>query len=137
MRNILIVLLACIFLSGCATPGELFKGFLGNSTKILEDTRKDAMIKVFDYDYETCYAKIEKRLKDMPKTSIYVKDKEMIAVYYTDPNTTPVGIFFKEIDPTHTQVEISSPGLAAKEWVASNIFSEIVRKATSDAKIFK
>ena len=137
MKKILITLSICAFLNGCATPVDIWKGFLGVSTRELEAERKDAAIKVFDYDYDTCYKKTEKILNDMPKVSVYAKDKQMIAFYYIDPNTTPVGVFFKEIDPTHTQVEISSPDPDAKEWVAKHIFSETFLKPTPDAKIHK
>ena len=83
-------------------------------------------MKVFEYDYKTCYEKTEALLKKMPFVNIYAKDKGMIAIYYINPDTTPVGIFFKEVDATHTQVEISSESTVAKEWIAKNIFSETV-----------
>ncbi|MDP3804057.1 MAG: hypothetical protein Q8Q87_00735 [Candidatus Omnitrophota bacterium] len=123
MKKIVLILSVSIFLSGCATPGDIWKGFLGISTGELETGRKDAALKVFDYDYDTCYKKIEKIINAMPKVSVYAKDKHMVAFYYIDMNTTPVGVFFKEIDPTRTQVEISSPSSNAKESVAKNIFS--------------
>ena len=137
MKKILLTLSICILLSGCATPVELLKGFLGISTKELEEGRPDALVKVFDYNYDTCYKKVSSIIKAMPKVSIYAQDKGVIAFYYIDPNTTPVGVFFKEIDPAHTQVEISSRDSNAKEWVAKNVFSETVLKATPDAKINK
>jgi len=137
MKKILMTLSVCILLSGCAAPGELLKEFLGVSTKELEEGRSDAAVKVFDYNYDTCYKKTEAVIKAMPKVSVYAQDKGGIAFYYIDPNTTPVGVFFKEIDPAHTQVEISSPDAFAKEWVAKNVFSETVLKATADAKIKK
>lgn len=139
MKKMVVILslcAACLFLNGCATTPDIFKKFAGVSTKELEDLRKDAKVKVFDYDYNTCYEKVEKIIKAMPKTSIYAKDKGMIALYYIDPNTTPVGVFFKEIDAAHTQVEISSPGPDAKEWVAKNVFSETVLPATVVVKTF-
>lgn len=137
MKKILITLLACVLLSGCATSTELLKELVGVSTKELDEGRKDALVKVFAYDYDTCYKKTEAIVKAMPKVSVYAQDEEMIAFYYIDPNTTPVGVFFKKIDPSHTQVEISSQNPDAKEWVAKNVFSEKVLKATSDANIYK
>ena len=137
MKKILIALSVCILLSGCATPGDIWKEFLGISTKELEEGRSDAAVKVFDYNYDTCYKKVDSIIKAMPKVSIYAQDKGGIAFYYIDPNTTPVGVFFKSIDPAHTVVEISSQDSNAKEWVAKNVFSETVLKATPDAKIRK
>jgi len=36
--------------------------------------------------------------------------------------TTPVGIFFTEVDPLNTQVELSSPSTEAKEIESKKIF---------------
>lgn len=137
MKKLLIILSACIFLSGCVTLPEPIKGFLGISTKELAEARKDAAVKVFNYDYGTCYKKTEAIIKAMPKVSVYAQDEGGIAFYYIDPNTTPVGVFFKKIDPTHTEVQISSQDSNAKVWVAKNIFSETVLQATTNAKIYK
>jgi len=127
MRNLIAVLAACLLLSGCATLGNVWTEFLGVSTQGIEAARPDAMTKVFEYDYKTCYAKAEALLKRMPRTSIYAKNAGMIAVYVINPNTTPVGLFFTEIDATHTKVEVSSPSTPVKEWVAKNIFTEKVQ----------
>ncbi len=124
MGRFIVILSACILLTGCVPPREMLKGALGISTSELEAARKDAAVKVLDYDYATCYAKVEDILKKTPRVSTYAKTKEMIAVFYINPNTTPVGVFFTEVDPTHTKVEVSSPGQAAKEWISKNIFSE-------------
>jgi hypothetical protein len=136
MQEVLIILLIGIFIGGCATPLEIVKMSLGNSTKQLDRGRKDALVKVVNSDYETCFAKTQEILEAMPKASIYAKDKHMIALYYIDPNTTPVGVFFKEIDPSHTRLEVSSPGSDAKEWIAKNVFSDTVLPATPKAKSF-
>ncbi|MCX5678377.1 MAG: hypothetical protein NTY76_04640 [Candidatus Omnitrophica bacterium] len=135
MKKIIVLLAACALLSGCATPGDVWKEFVGASTKGIEQARADAMTKVFDYDYKTCYEKVEAFVKTMPNVSIYSKDKGMIAIYVINPNTTPAGIFFKEIDSTHTQVDVSSESTPTKEWVANSIFSEtVLKQEKSDIK---
>ena len=126
MKKALIILAACIVLGGCATAPEAVKCFLGISTKELEVDRKDAAVKVFDYDYNTCYAKAKGIIEKMPQVSIYAENRSMIAVYYTNPNVNPVGLFFTSVDAAHTKVEVSSASPGAKEWVAKNIFSEKV-----------
>ena len=136
MRRIVAALLVCVFLNGCATSTkEMLRCIIGNSTKELEDSRKDAVTKVFDYSYEICFAKVEKILKDMPNLSIYSKDTHMIALFYTRSSTTEVGVFFTEIDPTHTKVEISSASPSTKEWIAKNLFSETVLKEKEKASL--
>ena len=124
MRKFAVILVVCLLISGCATRGNVWKQFLGTSTQELEDLRSEAAVKVFEYDYKTCYENTEKLLKDMQSVEVYAKTKDMIAIYYINPDTTPVGIFFKEVDATHTQVEITSESTVAKNWIARNIFSE-------------
>jgi hypothetical protein len=120
------VVFVVFFLTGCASLKEGMKGFSGVSTKVLEDGRKDALVKVFDYDYAQCNTKVLAVLDDL-KAYIYAKDAfdHMIAVYVSEKDTTPVGIFLKTIDANKTQVEISSPSTYAKEWMAFKIFSAL------------
>jgi len=106
----------------------MWDDFLGVSIKGVTDARVDAMTKVFDYDYKTCYEKTDALLRKIPNASVYRKEKDMIAIYVIDPNTTPVGVFFREIDPGHTQVEVSSESTPTKELVANSIFSGMVLK---------
>lgn len=128
MKKIIVLLAICAVLSGCATAGDVLKEVAGVSTKEIEAARADAMTKIFDCDYKTCYEKVEAFLKKMPNVSIYSKDKSMIAVYVINPNTTASGIFFTEIDSAHTQVDVSSASTPTKEWVANSIFSGTVVK---------
>jgi hypothetical protein len=114
---------------------EASKGLVGVSTKAVEDARKTALVKVFDNDYKTCYNKTLIALKKMGNVSIYARDRQRIAFYYIDPNTTPVGVFFKKVDDAHTQVEISSQSSTAKESVAKYIFyGANPKEATAKAK---
>ncbi|MFH1190015.1 MAG: hypothetical protein V1682_04925 [Candidatus Omnitrophota bacterium] len=123
MKKMIAMVSVCIFICGCATSGNVWKEVVGVSTKEVENARPDALTKVFDLNHKTCYDKAEALLRRMPYVSIYHKDKGMIAVYVINPNTTAVGIFFKEIDSGHTQVDVSSASTPTKEWVANNIFS--------------
>ena len=126
MNKFIVFLAICLLLSGCAIAGDGWKPLLGVSTRELKNCRSEAAVKVFEYDYKKCYKKTEALLKEMPNIEVYDKSKEMIAIFYINPDTTPVGIFFKEVDASHTQVEISSESTVAKEWIARNIFSETV-----------
>ncbi|MBU0895296.1 MAG: hypothetical protein KJ584_01730 [Candidatus Omnitrophica bacterium] len=126
MRNIIAVSVMCLFVCGCATSCNVWREIAGTSIKGVEDARVDAMKKILNYDYKTCYEKVEAFLKKMPYVSVYYKDKGMIAIYVTNPNTTSVGIFFAVTDAGHTQVDVSSESTPTKEWVANSIFSETV-----------
>ena len=118
-----------IVLLGCATVKEAAKGFMGISTQSLEKARKDAIIKTFNYDYLACYAKTMDVLKSM-QAYIYTQSikKHMIAIYVSEQDTTPVGLFFKEIDAANTQVEVSSLSTYAKEFISGKVFPVLDKK---------
>ena len=130
MRFILPVIfyLLITILSGCATIKELGKGFVGVSTQVLEDKRKDALKKSFALDYNDCYLKVKDILNQKGKESVvYAQDSKnkMIAIYFSLTDTTPVGIFFTEGPGPNTLIEISSPSTYAKEEIANRIFRGI------------
>jgi len=116
---------------GCATLWEGAKGLAGVSTRALEDNRKTAITKAFNYDYFTCYTQTLDILKTM-QAHIYTQSikKHMIAIYVSEQDTTPVGLFFKEIDATNTQVEVSSLSTYAKEFISGKVFSVLDKKNT-------
>ena len=135
-------------LSGCATVKEMGKGFAGISTKVLEDTRKDALKRSFPMDYDSSYAEVKKILgkkegqgpgQEGTGSYIYAEDpaKKMIAVYVSEADTTPVGIFFTVERKNKTLIEISSPSTYAKEYIAKNIFTgidELLKPAQEETK---
>jgi len=127
---IFLTLVSLSALSGCATIKEASKGFAGVSTKVLEDKRKDALKKSFNLNYNDCYKYVKEKLaqkgKDGFSPYIYWEDagKKLIAIYLSEQDTTPVGIFFTEESAASTLVEISSPSIYAKEEIAKNIFKE-------------
>ena len=122
MKKIIIIMLCVVFLSGCATFDEAWKRFLGKSTVEIEKYRKDAAVKVLACGYDECYKNVDEALAGMDNVSIYAKKKDLIAVYYAELNTTPVGIFFTAVDPGRTRVEISSPANGPKDRIAKALF---------------
>ena len=128
--------LVAVCIAGCATTDDWFKELLGVSAASIESARKNAVTKVFDYNYRTCYDKMKKLLEEMPQISIYARKRGLIAVYYSSVNTTPVGVFLKKIDEKKTQVEIASPSSSARDWVAKNLFAEtVLPKAPVEANL--
>jgi len=114
-------------LFGCASIKEGVRGILGISTKSLEEARNTAVTQTFKGDYNNCYNKTIEILRDM-HAYIYAKNpkKDLIAVYVSAEDTTPVGIFFKKIDENNTQIEVSSPSAYAKEHIATKLFPDLV-----------
>lgn len=126
--NLRFILVLCCLLSGCTTIKEMGKGFAGVSTQVLEDKRKDALKKSFALGYNDCYVKVKDILNMKDRESyIYSEDsaKKMIAIYVSQADTTPVGIFFSEEVGGSTLIEISSPSTYAKEEIANRIFTGI------------
>lgn len=123
--TVILIFAFCILnFMGCASLKEKCKGFLGTSTKALEDARGKAIAKTFNYNYNSCYDKVKAGLTAIG-SYIYAeeKNKHMIAIFVSQTDTTAVGIFLKQIDANNTQVEVSSQSTYAKETVAKNIFS--------------
>lgn len=117
-------------ISGCATATDAWKRLLGISTTGLEKERKDAVTRIFEYDYPKTFEKTEEAIKAIDHTSIYNSDIKghIIAFYYTDINTNTVGVFFKEIDPGRTQVEVVTGSHDVKQFMSENIFSKLESK---------
>lgn len=127
---IILVFLAAGIVSGCATITDAWKGILGISTTGLEKERKGAKKRIFDYDYETAFEKTKEAIGSIDHASIYDEDikKHVIAFYYIDINTNTVGVFFKEINPGRTQVEVVAGSKDVKQFISDKIFSKLESK---------
>ena len=111
---------------GCATIADVPRGFLGVSIRVLEENRKDALSEKFTCDYNTCYENVKETLKRIGAYT-YASDakKQLLAVYVSTDDTTPVGLFFTRLDASNTQIEVSSPSTYAKELIFSKVFSAL------------
>jgi hypothetical protein len=116
-------------MSGCAGTKEVCKGFLGVSTKVLEDGRKDALKKEIGYDLITCHNRIRSILKE-GGAYIYADDlsKDMLALYVSEEDTTPVGVFLTEQSKTVTLVEVTSPSTYGKEKISKLLFDTLTKE---------
>ncbi len=123
------IISSLILVGGCAQTKEVCKGVLGVSTKVLEDGRKDALKKEFNYDLVACHNKIRTILKDAG-SYIYCDDleKDMLALYISEEDTTPVGIFLTETGKEKTLVEVSSPSTYGKEFIFKLVFDGLTGK---------
>jgi len=136
MRTFIVLALAVILISGCANIKEAARGIAGISTKQIEEARAKASSKVFDYDYKTTYD-LTKEILGRIKACIYTEDpkKNLIAIFVSETNTTPVGIFFTKIGDNKTQVEVSSPSTYAKELIAGTLFKSLEKGGLDDEKL--
>jgi hypothetical protein len=122
--NLFFILCLIFFAGGCSSLANLPRRISGLSIVELERQRPEAISKVFNFDYPACYAKTQDILKKIG-AYIYAKDnkKRMIAIYITVEDTTPVGLFFKEVEPGKTQVEVSSLSTYGKEVISGRLFA--------------
>ena len=124
-QYLIIILLgsSVVCLLGCSVVKEGVKGIAGISTKILDDTRSEAVSKTFNCECNLCYEQVKEILGRIG-VYVYAQDpkKHMIAVYVSREDTTPVGIFLSEIDKNNTKIEVSSPSTFAKELVSKKVF---------------
>ncbi len=128
MRNFKYCFVICIFafcilnFIGCAVVKEAAKCTWGVSVKDLKDNRKDAIKQTFSYSYDECYKKV---LEGLPARGSYVYARSLkdnlIAIYISEEDTTPVGVFFKAIDEKTTQIEVSSSSTYGKEFIANRV----------------
>jgi hypothetical protein len=133
--SILIIGFCVLALSGCSTLNEWSKGVLGVSTQVLEDGKKNAIRKDFNSDYDTCYKRV---MDSLGKIHAYIyanrPDKNLIAIYVTEEDTTPVGIFLEPVDKDNTTIAISSPSTYARETIAKKIFLGMEGKLEAEKK---
>ena len=129
------LLFLAILLSGCAGIKEVCKGIAGVSTQVLEDTRKDGLSQVIGYDLLTCHNKIKSILKE-EGAYIYADDlsKDMLALYISEEDTTPVGVFLTEKSKGSTLVEVSSPSTYGKETISNLLFDTLNRELKGEPK---
>lgn len=127
--------LAVNSLAGCAKMKEGIRSITATSTREVENSRNKSIKKVFECDYFTCYSKTRDALKHIG-SYVYAEDKkqDLIAIYVSQKDTTPVGLFFKEIDSAHTQIEISSPSSFARDSIAEKIFANLAASFYQDEK---
>ncbi|MDD4899385.1 MAG: hypothetical protein PHT31_03095 [Candidatus Omnitrophica bacterium] len=125
-KFIITVILSTVFISGCALLEKGARELLGTSTSSVEASRPEAIKQIFNFDFDTCYEKSLVSLKDI-NTFLFAKDKKnkMIAVFVSEQDTTPVGVFFKVIDADNTQVEVSSPSTYARDLIGLRLFAKL------------
>jgi hypothetical protein len=128
-RFVVFFLSLTIFIYGCCGIAETVRGAAGVSTKILEDGRKEALAREVNCGYQICYEKVKAALK-LDGSYIYAGSlkKHMFALYISEEDTTPVGVFFSEIGALNTRVEVSSPSTYAKELILARITSALEKE---------
>jgi hypothetical protein len=139
IRAVKLVLIAVFCLSGltgCSTIKEATRQVMGISTKEVEASRKDALTRDFNLSYDDCYAKALKTLAYIG-SYVYMEDKSknLVAVYFSEADTTVAGVFFDRTDADNTRVEVCSPSTYAKEYIAAKLFAGLDGTLDLDEKL--
>jgi hypothetical protein len=122
--SLVYILCFVFFAGGCSSLTNLPRRISGLSTVELERQRAEAISKTFNFSYPACNTKTQDILRQIG-AYIYAKDKskQMIAIYLTSEDTTPVGLFFTEVEPGKTRVEVSSLSIYGKEIISKRVFA--------------
>lgn len=127
----LLITAACagILTAGCVTGGvkEAWRGFKGDSTRVLSEARPSAVAREFTFGRNDCVKKVEESLKEM-HAYVYAREGELIAVYVTEEDTTPVGIFISAAEGEQTRIEVSSPSSFARDALSAKLFASLDKK---------
>jgi hypothetical protein len=61
------------------------------------------------------------------KAYVYARDAatHLTAVYVSETDTTPVGIFLEPVDTATTRVLVSSPSSSARDLISGKLFSAL------------
>ncbi|MGE5309423.1 MAG: hypothetical protein ACM3OC_10095 [Deltaproteobacteria bacterium] len=132
MKKLSSVIFLAFLLSGCVPGGfhEAVRGVEGKSTRILTDTRPGAAAREFACSSQDCREKVRKSLDEMGAYT-YATEGDLTAVYVSERDTTPVGVFVTAVGEDKTRVEVSSPSTYAKDMVAQKLFDSLDRKLRS------
>lgn len=125
MKKFMLWALILVFCSGCGVGWkESLRGLAGTSTKILEDNLAGAESQEFNLGYDAAYTKAMALLKKMEAYVYRVEPKKkLVAIYISEEDTTPVGIFFKATDKNKTLISVSSPSSFAKRVISVKLFA--------------
>ena len=149
MKKAALFIFLVFLISGCAALKEGARGFLGISTRALEEARPEGVVKEFNYDYFTAYAKTLDALRQPLEPSkspseirdhkfyIYARGvaKHMIAGYVSETDTTPVGIFFEEVNRDTTRIVVASQSTYAKDYIAGKLFAILEKEANKKVDV--
>lgn len=128
MSKLVAGVLALVLLGGCLSCREATRGFLGISTRELERLKPFGLSRQYGLGDAASRQAVEKALSGMG-AYVYSRDgkKRLIAVYVSEQDTTPVGIFFEPAQDDGTRVTVSSPSTFAKELVSAAVFAGLDR----------
>ncbi|MCX7927345.1 MAG: hypothetical protein N2606_04340 [Candidatus Omnitrophica bacterium] len=117
-----VIFIFLFFIMGCASVKEASRGLAGISTQALEERFPGGRTIKVKMDYDNCVNQTRILLK---QAGAYIyKDspqRKLIAVYVSETDTTPVGLFFESIDEKNTYITFTSQSDYARDYIAEKV----------------
>ncbi|MDD5348044.1 MAG: hypothetical protein PHT59_05465 [Candidatus Omnitrophica bacterium] len=127
--RLMVVFALFVAAAGCASVREGWRGFRGVSTKALVDAKSSSVAKKFNLDYAQC---VEKTKGILGGIGAYIYEDDpgsgLIAIYVSQTDTTPVGMFFEKLDEKNTQIRFTSQSDYARDYIAGKVESGLQPK---------
>lgn len=143
IRHLAVFVFLGLILCGCARISETSKVIIGTSDNALYAAKEKGRTETFACDYKTCYKSVILILKEL-NADIFLhseRKQRIVAMGFEGfNNTTEAGIFFTQVTPSSTKIEISSLSPKLLEYVSAKVFSALkdkLGKQTANSQISK
>jgi hypothetical protein len=135
-HKVILAIFLCLVMAGCAGVLEAGRGIAGTSTKILEESKPQAVSRVVAMDEAQVLQKIEEQVVPSLNAYVYarVPEKHLIAIYASENDTTPVGIYTVATADGGTMISVSSPSIYAKESILQAVYDVLTKKKPANEK---
>ncbi|MBN1354146.1 MAG: hypothetical protein JW994_05730 [Candidatus Omnitrophica bacterium] len=127
-----------VFLSGCCRLEHLVDYVEGIYVNQPAEGTGGRYIRVFDSPRDVCYDKVLDILKEIKVQVRHksTKEKSILAWYFNNIygnciDTTKVSIFFKELTPGKTQVDVACGNYDLAKFASDEIFSRLEKQLSN------
>lgn len=132
MKIYITSIIVMALLSGCCSLKNLPDYIAGTYVNQPEEGTPGRYIKAVDLPYPASFERAEKALEEMGASIRYKnKKKHTILAWYFDKmydkciDTTKVGVYFKELSPEKTQIDVACGNYGLAEFVAAGLFEKL------------
>lgn len=131
-KIVTLLVLVLLFLSGCCKPEHIPGYVAGTYVAQPEEGTEGRYSKTFDRSYPACYEEVETALRDMGVSIRHKsKRKRVILAWFFDKvydnciDTTKVSIYFKELKPEKTQIDVACGNYGLAKFTSEELFGRL------------
>ena len=132
MKKFIPLLLSALLLSGCVAIQNIPEYIAGTYVRQPEEGTGGRYIKIFNLPYSDSFDRAEQAVVEMGGSFRFKsRRKRTILAWYFDKvfagaiDTTKVGIYFKEIDPGKTRIDIACGNYELAKFVSDRVFARL------------